>query len=793
VRPLAEVGVLFWTLFACGSGEGPSPAGAPPAAAPVARRPDVVVITLDTMRADRIGAYGHAAAQTDSIDQLAAAGLRFDRAYSVLPLTIPAHASLFTGLYPFHHQIRDNGASVLADSFTTMAELFRAAGYRTAGSSAAFVTTRQWGFAQGFDAFFDEMPPRVDQSALGATNYWHSERSGELVVNDALTWLAGVPSGEPVFLWVHLYDAHFPYTPPDAYAKRVPGRPYDAELAYVDDQVARVVEAFAGRAALFALVGDHGESLGEHDEGEHGIYTYDATQRVPFILSGAGVKPGVVDTPVSGVDFLPTVLTAAGLPVPDGLDGHAQPGGATVPYAESYQMVDRFRIAPHRMVVDGTLKLIQKPRPELYDLASDPGEVTNLASARPDDVRRLGDLLTALDATPPGDGAAPIDAATLIQLQALGYMPGSSGGVDPFSLPDPLEFAEFLKGVDRLSRPRGDAPEVLEKKLDALLALKPDAYELRMRKSRALTKKGQKPEARRFVEETARLFPDDARPFVQLAGMALEDGDPGAAIEYTGRALDIAPTDRLAREIAVAAQLRAGLSDDAIAAGTVWFDEDPANLGLASVLGGFWFRLGDNTRAERYLRAAVEGASPRAGARVRLAAVVAATGRRREGIELLDLELADFPSSLDAHRALSRMYADDRDYLSQVEHVRELVRLQPGSGAAVRDLAQCLFNLGDFAGARRTLDTALSLDPGDPDTVLLDANLLAKEGKKEAGAARFEEAKALDAVHRAEEGKAPRDTITRDDTEPAAAPTGAAPPASAPGANTLAAPTGATP
>jgi tetratricopeptide (TPR) repeat protein len=139
------------------------------------------------------------------------------------------------------------------------------------------------------------------------------------------------------------------------------------------------------------------------------------------------------------------------------------------------------------------------------------------------------------------------------------------------------------------------------------------------------------------------------------------------------------------------------------------------------------------------------------------------------------------------------MYADDRDYLSQVEHVRELVRLQPGSGAAVRDLAQCLFNLGDFAGARRTLDTALSLDPGDPDTVLLDANLLAKEGKKEAGAARFEEAKALDAVHRAEEGKAPRDTITRDDTEPAAAPTGAAPPASAPGANTLAAPTGATP
>lgn len=731
-------------MLACDSGAPVTPPSAPP---PVAR-PDVVVITLDTVRADRLGAYGHGGAQTDTLDALAAAGLRFTRAYSVLPLTIPAHATLFTGLFPFHHNIRDNGAGVLADSFTTMAELFQAQGYATGGSAAAYVTTRQWGLAQGFDAFFDEMPARVDQSALGATNFWHTERSGDLVVNDALAWLASVPVEKPVFLWVHLYDAHFPYTPPETYLARVPGRPYDGELAFVDDQVARLVEAFRGRSTVFALIGDHGEGLGEHGESEHGLFTYDATQHVPWILSGTGVEPAVVDAPVSSADFLPTVLRVAGLPVPEGLDGQAQPGGATVPYAESYQMADRFRIAPHRMVVEGTLKLIAKPKPELYDVVADPGERENLASSRPNDVLRLMAVLDRLDATPPGEGAAPVDAATLAQLQALGYMPGSSGGVDPFSLPDPLDYGPLLKGIDTLSRSRGLSPAEAEKKLDELLVMKPDAYELRMRKSRSLAKRERSDEALKFVEETARMFPDDARPFVQLAGMALEDGDPAKALEYTGRALDIDPKDRLARELTVEAQLRADLPDDAVASGTVWFEEDPANLGLAASLGRVWLYRREYARAETYLRAATVGASPRPGSRVQLAAVLVATGRRGEAIVVLEAELGDFPSSLEAHRALSKLYADDRDYLAQVVQVEELVRLQPGDSRALLEHAQCLFNMTDFPGARRVLDQALVVAPDDADVVLLHANLLAKEGRTEEGAVVFARAKALDEARR---------------------------------------------
>jgi arylsulfatase A-like enzyme/tetratricopeptide (TPR) repeat protein len=767
--------VLLWSLIACGSSE-PQTAASPSPAAPAApARPDVVLITLDTVRADRIGAYGYQTAHTDTIDKLASEGLRFERAYSVLPLTIPAHASMFTGLYPFHHDIRDNGAGVLTDARLTMAEIFASNGYRTAGSAAAFVTTRQWGFAQGFEAYFDTMPQRDGQGARGAANYWHTERAGETVVNDALGWLATVPANEPVFLWVHLYDAHFPYTPSPAYAAEIPGRPYDAELAYVDDQVARVVEAFAGRSTLFALVGDHGEGLGEHGEGEHGIYTYDSTQRVPMVLSGAGVKPGVVSEPVSQVDLLPTLLSLVGITAPEGLDGSVQPGGATVPYAESYQMVDRYRIAPHRMVVEGTLKLIDKPKPELYDLLADPGETTNLAGTRGADVERLRAKLVSLDATPPGAGGAPADAATLAQLQALGYMPGSSGGVDPFSLPDPLDYAEFLRGVDALSHRRGQSEEEVERKLDALLKMKPDAYELRMRKSRALSKRSANAEARALVEETARLFPSDPRPFVQLAGMAMEDGDARAAIELTGRALDIDPKDRLARELAVQAQLRAGLVEDAIAAGTIWFEEDPSNLGIAAVLGGFWLSKGEYGRAEGFLRAAVESANPRSGARVRMAALFGATGRPAEAMAMLEAELVEFPDSVEAHRAISAVFAEQQDYRSQLEHVEALVRLRPGSADAMRELAQCKFNLGDYAAARTSVDAAVKLDPEDPDVVLLDANLLAKEGRRAEAADRFEEAVRLDALRGAEQGRAPRPTLVNSDARlPGAQP---APPA----------------
>lgn len=758
--------MLLWWFWACSN---PEPTAAP---APT-RAPDVILVTLDTTRADRVGAYGHAPAQTDTIDQLAKQGIRFSRAYSVLPLTIPAHASMFTGLYPFHHRIRENGDNVLAADFTTMAEHFKQAGYQTAASVAAFVTTRQWGFAQGFDAYYDDVPSDMNPVA-DDNNYWHTERIAGAVVDDALSWLGSAESGKPVFLWVHLYDVHYPYAAPPEYNQRVPERPYDAELAYVDDQVARLVEAFSGRPALFALIADHGESLGEHNEQQHGLYAYDTTQHIPFILSGAGVSPAVVDTPVSQVDLLPTLLKAAGLPVPGGLDGAPQPGAATVPYAESYQLAQRFRIAPHRAVVSGPLKLIATPEPELYDVVADPGETKNLAASRPEDVARLHGLLAGLNATPPSGAGASLDADTLAALAALGYVSSTNdAGVDPLTLPDPKQYAELLRGIREFeATARPNEPEKSLEMLDRLLAMKPDVFDLRVRKSTILGRMGRKDEARAYAEATADMFPENPRAWLRLATDALLARDPMRAYEMAERARAVAPNDKAARELSVDARLRAKQVESALRDGEAWMAEDPTNYGLASALGRYWLAHGDYAKADSFLRIAVSGPNPKNGSRVQLAALAIGSGQRGAGYKLLEAELDDFPNSVLAHRALARLQGEDQLYLEQLPHLQALARLQPRKVNSWLDLAQCQFNLKDYRTARKTLERAIALDAEDAGVLLLQANLLAKEGKMEEGRAMFERAEAQrklelerEAKERAEKGGAP-DAAEPPATEP---------------------------
>lgn len=739
------VGRVLVALVACGgalsacSGDAPEP-GAAAAPPDVADLPDVVLVTLDTTRADRIGAYGYANARTDAIDKLANAGLRFANAYSPLPLTIPAHATLFTGLLPYHHHIRANGDNVLGPDATTLAERLHDAGYRTAASVAAFVTTRQWGFNQGFDAYYDSMPEGED----GDKNYWHTERSGDLVVDDALNWLAGQPEDKPVFLWVHLYDAHFPYAPKEPYLSESSGRPYDGELAFVDDQVQRLVDAFATRRVLWALVGDHGESLGEHQEMTHGLFNYNATQHVPFILSGQGVSAGVYEKPVSTADLAPTILKTLGLPVPDGLDGKPQPGADDAPYAESYQLADRFKIAPHRMVVDGSLKLIDTPIPELYDLVADPGEKTNLAESRPDDVKRLKQLMTDKAAAPPSGQTANMDAETQAQLAALGYTSPTMGGVDYDKLPDPKGFREFFEKLRMLDQ--GNAPHTPEQTLaivDEAIALKSDAFELRMRRVNLLARMKRVDEAREYIQTLTKDFGDEPRVWATLAAMAVQARQPEQALEYAQRALTFDRKGTTAQEIEVQALFQLKREEDAVAKATAYCTENPRNYGVSALLGQYWLRKSDYKKAEDYLRVAVSGPTPRRAARSQLALLAIAAGARQDAYRLLEPEVKDFPGNMTARRLLSKLYAEDQRWLDQRPHAEAIARAVPKDANAQRHLAQCLFNLGDYAGARKAIDVALSLEPDSPDVMLLHANLLAKEGKKDEGYAIYQKANAL--------------------------------------------------
>jgi arylsulfatase A-like enzyme len=393
-----------WTwvlaLLAVRCGGGPA---APPA--PV-RHPDVLLVSIDTLRAD------HATpALMPSLTALAARGLRFTAARTVAPLTLPAHTSLMTGLYPPRHGVRLNGVRGISPAVRTLAQAFKDAGYDTAAFVGAFVLDRRFGLSQGFAEYDD----RIARPA-SATERLEAERRGGDVADRALAWLRQQPpaSERPVFLWVHFYDPHAPYVPPAAARARAGGDAYSGEVSYADEQLGRVIAAFesAGRHDLVvAVVGDHGESLGEHGEPGHGMLLYEGALRIPVVLAGRGISRGERAEPVSLVDVAPTVLARAGvgaLPDIDGRDLLA--GGEPDSSREVYGETEYPRTAgwsPLSMVANARWKLVEAPSPELYDITADGGESSNRADGQSHDVTSMRQRLASIRARagpPPAAG-----------------------------------------------------------------------------------------------------------------------------------------------------------------------------------------------------------------------------------------------------------------------------------------------------------------------------------------------------------------------------------------------------
>ncbi|MGH9464339.1 MAG: sulfatase, partial [Thermoanaerobaculia bacterium] len=286
-----------------------------------AREGNLLLVTLDTVRADRLGAYGYAPATTPNLDRLAAEGVRFAQAQAAAPLTLPSHATILTGQLPPGHGLRQNGAPVAGPGLATLAGHLAAAGYRTGAFVGSFVLDHRFGLSQGFDVYDDEVERDVSMTAG-----LEAERPGGEVVDRALAWLAE-DDGRPFFAWVHLYDAHAPYAPPEPFAAAHPGRPYDGEIAAVDAEVGRLLEQLQTQRlteqTVFAVASDHGEALGEHGEPTHGVLLYEGSLRVPLILSASGILPAgwVVEEPVGLVDLAPTLATLVGHPWSAGGDG----------------------------------------------------------------------------------------------------------------------------------------------------------------------------------------------------------------------------------------------------------------------------------------------------------------------------------------------------------------------------------------------------------------------------------------------------------------------------------------
>jgi arylsulfatase A-like enzyme/Flp pilus assembly protein TadD len=431
--------------------------------APAAR--SVLLITIDTLRADRVGAYGDASARTPAIDALAARGVRFTHAFSAAPITLTSHATILTGRYPPGHGARHNGMRMDL-AVPTLAEALARDSISTAAFIAAFPLDRRFGLIKGFQTYGDTMPRGVDGRPA-------NERPGKMVVDEALAWLQK-HSSDRFFLWVHLFEPHAPYG--DARSGRPAPARYADDVAEADRQVARLLDGLGGAAAstLVVLTADHGEAFGEHGEIAHSIFVYDTTLHVPLVFAGPGIVPRIVDAPVSLVDLAPTIAARIGTPAfdSDGVDLSPAFAGGALPgrtlYAESFAPLLDFGWSPLRSVRRDGWKLISAPRPELFHVAEDRDESNDILErerARANELQPQLDRFSK-DALPAG---RKMDKEAAARLQALGYVSGAPAST---SRPDPKDRKEMAARIAQVTSGELHG-EALERVLKQILADEP--------------------------------------------------------------------------------------------------------------------------------------------------------------------------------------------------------------------------------------------------------------------------------------------------------------------------------
>ena len=513
----------------------------PPPAAPANTARNLLLITIDTLRADRVGAYGYAPARTRNLDALARDGVRFDRAFATAPITLTSHASLLTGLYPPGHGARHNGMR-LQPGTLTLATLLRNQGFATAAFVAAFPLDRRFGLDAGFDAYSDRLPRDGRGRAL-------NERPGHVVADEAIAWLAA-HRGRPFFLWAHFFEPHAPYGDPTLGPARPAQSRYDEEVSIADRDAGRVIDAAReGREDTLVIVaGDHGEAFGEHGEIGHSLFVYDTTLRVPLIIQGPGVPAGrAVRGPVTLVDVAPTVMRLLHLrPLDgDGIDLRPAMDGSPLPdreiYAESFAPLLDFGWSSLRTVRTGPWKAIAAPRAELYDVEADPGEVADLAgstaAARPTlpapkeaaSRERLRVLLERIARYGPAElpaGSPSADPETAARLAALGYLQRSAAATA--TRPDPKDRRGLAARIARVTSGEAQGPSLLPL-LEAIVREDPANGQMQLRLGDALVAAGRLSEAEApFRAAIAARLPS-ADPYIGLALCQSQRGDLRAA------------------------------------------------------------------------------------------------------------------------------------------------------------------------------------------------------------------------------------------------------------------------
>jgi choline-sulfatase len=693
-------------------------------------RPNVLLITIDTLRADRLGAYGWRAAATPVLDRLASGGMRFPNAFTAVPVTLASHATLLTGRNPHHHGVRGNSFYRLREGEPTLATSLKQMGYDTAAVVGAAVLDHRFGLNQGFDSYDDEM-------AGGNGGTLIAERDASAVVSRAVAWLNHPGRRSPFCLWVHLFDPHHPYEAPEPFRSRFPYAPYDGEIAFADEQIGRLLTELAATKRLedtiVVATSDHGESFGEHGEATHGVLLYDSTLRVPLIISGPGVPRGerVSEEPVGLVDVTPTILALVGGALAYDGDGRDLLGAdrdrPRSLYAETFLPLDFYNWSPLRALRGDGLKFIDAPEPELYDLTRDPSERQNLAetqTARA--VGMAGALARIAWTSAAAAGTRPtVDAELAGRLRSLGYVAGAAAPPEEHAAgsrrPNPRNRLSLIPALDRaLTLVRANRQEEATVELRSVLSQDPGNYLAARTLGDALFELGKNDAAiaayRRalangrddgyyhyriaLLHERQRSYGEAAREFARLVDM-----DPEAAAEVADRA------DRLLAGGAAAAAIeyfRAAQRADHGAALAVRLADAQLGSGRAADAVETLERARESHPAEEPLRTALVRALNALGAARGDAGDLA--GALRAFSRAASIAPSDFESL--ANGGLAQVRAGQM--AAALETLTRALALRPGEVRLLNPVAELRFRRGELSAAHDLLSRSLAVDPRQP-------------------------------------------------------------------------------
>ena len=677
-------------------------------------RPNVILITLDTTRADHLGCYGYAPAKTPNLDALARGGVLFTQASSVAPLTQPAHSSIMTGMYPTHHGVRVNGNAALGQEQRTIAEALSAKGYRTGAFIGAFVLDGRWGLNQGFQLYDDqfnlEKYKHLDLASV--------QRPADKVMDAALSWLESQPSS-PFLAWIHFYDAHSPYEPPEPFLSEHraegPAGLYDGEIAFVDQQVGRCVSWLKSkgldRKTVLVVIGDHGEGLGSHGEGTHGYFVYDYALRVPFLIAApfpelAGVEVG---SQVSAVDVFPTVLALVGIDAGPPVQGrsllplmlHPRADAPAYAYGESMTPSLQFGWSALQSLRSNRYKLIKAPRPELYDLLADPGESTNLYEQQPavarDMMRKLERLVEETSRGAPTPASADLDQDTLERLVALGYVGGPAAAKPPdpsHPLADPKDKLGVFSAVQQAGElivqdKYGPAAQALE----SALREDPQMPQAHLMLGTSYAELGRPREAKAQFDLVLKDDPHSIQALVGLASLLQGEGKTDDVIALCKRTLAL----------------------------------DERNAQAQSLLGEVYADLKKPDEALPHFEKAVLIQPKLTRNRLNLAGALTETKQFGRAETLLSEIVKDQPRFPFAQFNLGLLH-EEQGHLEEARSAYAAeVSAYPGHFKARFNLGKILFRLGDAAGSREQMREVIRLAPKQPEGYLFLARGLLQE------------------------------------------------------------------